>query len=67
MTPTAAPDLAALRAAAEEADVRFQLHYDACPTVRIGRSCVKCDQLDADANYAERLYRQARRERSTDR
>ncbi len=62
MTTATAPDLAALEAAAREADSRFSVHYDACPTVRIGRFCLACDDLDLIANHAEAAYRRARRD-----
>lgn len=61
MTPTtAAPGLASLRAAADEADSRFQNHYDVCPSRRTGWLCQKCSDLDLLANAAESAYRAAR-------
>lgn len=58
--PATTPGLATLRAAADEADGRFGVHFGVCPTVRIGRFCVTCDQLDDTANRAETAYRRAR-------
>lgn len=58
-TPAVALHLASV--AASEANARYEAHWDRCRTRIAGRPCLRCDQLDQDANRAADAERQMRR------